>query len=420
MTACLPAGLHLHDVTGDRYEDWLDRFLGRFGHAPLDPEMVDYYRATHPPERAIAVSDDAGYVATGSSLDRSVVLPGGVAVRMAGVTGLTVDPTARRQGLLSAMMAYLHRRAVEEERPIAGLGASEWPIYGRFGYGPATWFDSLSIETRAAGWPPEPSRNLLRPQRIATKEARDLAQTLHTHRAITTPGEVLQPAACWDRFAIGNASLRLDAVMGLADIDAGPRHCVAVDDRGFASYRIKSGWTTDSTPSDILQITDLVATDADSEASLWCHILSIDLVTEVRTPRVPVDDPLRWWVADARRLRPRRHDGLWLRPLDVPTLLQTRRWSGTGALTIAVHDPDGFAEGTFSLDVDTGHGSCQRTSASPDMEMDAAALGAILLGGTPATGLARSGRIRAPEPQSAQLWDSLATPERAPFLSTTF
>lgn len=379
---------------------------------------MEFLRSTYPHERAIAVTDETGYLATAMARDLDLVLPGSETVRMSGVTGITVDPTAVRRGVLRAMMAHLHRRAADEGRPVAGLGASEWPLYGRFGYGIATWYDALTIEVRAAGWRDDaPGRDLL-PRRISGKEARDVAQALHTRQARATPGEVLPPAQYWDRFTMDDlSSRRLDALLGLASNDAGLRRCVAVADRGLVSYRITSGWTPQATPNDTLQVADLLATDPEAAATLWRYLLSVDLVTEIQVSRVAVDDPLQWWVSDGRRLQPRRHDGLWLRPIDVPRLLEARGWSGEGVLTLALHDREGYADGTFRLEVDAGRGSCERTTAEADLEMDVAALGAILLGGTTATSLARSGRIYASDPRSAQLWDALATPERAPFLS---
>lgn len=421
MAASLPHGLRLVDVEEARYEEWLDRFLGTFGHAVRgDAELVDFFRATHPAERAIAVDSEAGYVATGSAIELHLALPGGHTVPMAGVTGLTVDPTVRRRGVLRAMMDHLHRRAVDERVPVAGLGASEWPIYERFGYGATTWFESLDIESRAAGWRDDAPGGELLPRLISEKEAKDLGQILHERQARETPGEILRPEPHWDRFTAGAASSRIDAVLGMSAAGMGSRHCVAIDDRGLATYRIRSDWAPEETPRNTILVTDLLAADPATEAALWRHVLSVDLVTAVHVPRVAVDAPLRWWVADARRLRPHRHDGLWLRPLDVVTLLQAREWSGSGTLTVAIHDREGYAEGAFRLDIDTGRCSCAQTSEEADLEMDVATLGAIVLGGTSAMSLATSGRIRSTDHRSARMWDAMATPGRAPFCSSSF
>lgn len=335
---------------------------------------------------------------------------------------MTVESTVRRQGLLSAMLSEIHRSALERGCPLAGGPPSEWSIYGRFGYGPATWVDSLNIDVRAAGWRPDAAGNDLPVRRIAPKEACDLARTLHSEVAKVAPGEVTPPPVYWDRFLLDEiAQSRIDMKIGVAGKVGGLRRCVAVQDRGLAMYRLQPARTAQGTPLSTLLVTDLLAIDDQATAALWKHLLSVDLVAEVHVPRVSTDHPLRWWVTDARHLRPLRRDGLWLRPLDVPFLLEKRQWAAGGTLTLAIHDKQGFAEGTYILEVDGTRASCRRGSdTEPDLEMDVSTLGSLLLGGTAATGMARSGRIVARDIRSAQRWDAMATPESAPFFSYSF
>ncbi|MBM0207239.1 GNAT family N-acetyltransferase [Micromonospora sp. NPDC051227] len=417
MTADLPAGMRLVEVTEERYGEWLDNWLGAFASPPGDdPEVVDFYRRTHPPDRAIAVTDDAGYVATNASLHRDLVLPGGRTVPLAACTGGSCHPTLRRKGLMKATLHRLHERAVEEGKPIAAGGVSEWPIYWRFGYGPATWYNSLNIDVRGVGWRDDAPDGDLPVRRVSGIEARDLAQSVYERQAARTPGEVIPPSCYWDRLAMDPTNPRLEQMLAVGGGGA-PRACVAVGDRGFVSYRITSDWAPETTPRNMLQVIDFLAVDAEAAATLWRYLLSVDMVATIQVWYAPVDNPLAWWVTDARKLRAQRHDGVWLRPLDVPTLLEARGWAGDGALTLRVHDPEGHTDGTFRLDVDAGQATCRRSTAEPDLEMHVAAVGAILLGGTTATDLARGGRIVARDTRCAQLWDTMATPERAPYIS---
>lgn len=420
MTRDLPDALRLLNVPGDEYEEWLASLLATFGYSiEGDAETVEFLRKVYPADRALAVASKDGYVGTAAAIDLDLALPGGRMVGMSGITVVTVDPTARRQGILRAMMARLHGNAVEEGHPVAGLVPTEWPIYGRFGYGPATWYDSLRIDLKSIAWRDDAPIHGLSLRCVAGKEARDLAYALHSALTPAIPGEVLRPANFWDRLTLDSTS-QVDQVLGLTGIAAGPRRCVAVEDRGLVAYRIAPRWTAHSTPNGTLEVTDLLATDEEASAALWRHVLSVDLVTEVQVSHVAVDDRLRWWVTDPRRLRPVRHDGLWLRVLDVTRLLESRQWFGEGALTLTIHDADGYADGTFRVEVDAQHASCVRSTRQADLEMDVASLGAIVLGGTPAKELMHSGHIYSAEPRCAQLWDMLATPERAPFLSYTF
>ena len=55
-----------------------------------------------------------------------------------GLTNVTVSATHRRRGLLNRMMAPDLDVAKEQGEAASILIAAEYPIYGRFGYGPAT------------------------------------------------------------------------------------------------------------------------------------------------------------------------------------------------------------------------------------------------------------------------------------------
>ncbi len=76
-----------------------------------------------------------------------MTVPGGARVPAAGVTMVGVAATHRRRGVLTSLM----RRQLDEVRalgePLAVLTASEPAIYGRFGYGAATFQVNAEIDT---------------------------------------------------------------------------------------------------------------------------------------------------------------------------------------------------------------------------------------------------------------------------------
>ncbi len=90
-------------------------------------------------DRSLAVFDGGDLVATTSSYAVPMTLPGLLRCQVAAVTDVSVAPTHRRRGMLNAMM----RRQLDDLRsagePVAVLFASEGGIYGRYGYGPATF-----------------------------------------------------------------------------------------------------------------------------------------------------------------------------------------------------------------------------------------------------------------------------------------
>ncbi|HVP72036.1 MAG TPA: GNAT family N-acetyltransferase, partial [Gemmatimonadaceae bacterium] len=77
-----------------------------------------------------------------------LTMPGGAQIPVAAVSWVAVIPTHRRRGILTQMMNALHEDARARGEAGAILTASESLIYGRYGYGVATW--RLGISARRA------------------------------------------------------------------------------------------------------------------------------------------------------------------------------------------------------------------------------------------------------------------------------
>src|SRR5687768_16611431 len=79
-----------------------------------------------------------------------MTMPGGALVPAAALSWVSVLPTHRRRGILTRLIDALHADARDRGEPAAILTASESVIYGRYGYGTATWRCGYSIERRYA------------------------------------------------------------------------------------------------------------------------------------------------------------------------------------------------------------------------------------------------------------------------------
>src|SRR4051795_2641357 len=113
-----------------------------FGEDPTEP-FTDEPSPVAELDRSLGLWDGDRVVATAGIYSRRLTVPGAV-VPCAGVTWVTVSPTHRRRGVLTAMMRRELDEIHEQQRePIAALWASEGSIYGRFGYAPATFRGSL-------------------------------------------------------------------------------------------------------------------------------------------------------------------------------------------------------------------------------------------------------------------------------------
>jgi GNAT superfamily N-acetyltransferase len=144
-----PQGIDVRPVAAGEIECFLDVFDAAWGFARDDARRrhTGTVVAAETPFGAFAGGGMAGTV---MSFAMELTVPGQVQVPMAGVSYVAVHPLRRRRGVLRALMRSqlddLHARGV----PLAGLGASEAGIYGRFGYGPATWDSSWRLARGAA------------------------------------------------------------------------------------------------------------------------------------------------------------------------------------------------------------------------------------------------------------------------------
>src|SRR5689334_22291477 len=85
--------------------------------------------------------DGGRVVATLNSEPRSISIPGpggrNTSVEADAVTRVSVAATHRRRGLLRAMLTESLQEAHDRGDALSILIAAEWPLYGRYGYGPA-------------------------------------------------------------------------------------------------------------------------------------------------------------------------------------------------------------------------------------------------------------------------------------------
>ena len=163
---------------------------------------------------------------------------------------------------------------------------------------------------------------------------------------------------------------------------------------GYVIFRQKPEWG-DAFPAGKIRVKELVAASDDAHTGLWRFLTSIDLFPEIEYWNVPVDDPLRWKVADPRRVTRKRWDAQWVRLLDIPAALSSRAYAADGVLRFRVADPfQPDLEGVYELEVSDGVGTCRRSKGSEaDLSFEVDVLGGLYLGGGDAISKARGGRI---------------------------
>ncbi len=409
-------GLELRVPEPDDFVAFMEPVWRAFGEPAPSAEEIDDERLLWEPERSLGAVDGSEWVGATGAFTFELTLPGATTAPAAGVTMVGVAQTHRRRGVLTALMAAQLDDVAERRDPFAILTASESSIYGRFGYGPATFSTELELRTdRSRFRDPLEGRGRLRVVRLA--EAGDAMAAAYERCRRQRAGAVDRRKEYWQRVQRDRPSSRDGAsalfVVTHTDDDGEPD--------GYATYRIKQRWPS-GLPDHTAVVTDLYGVDPDIEAILWRFLCDIDLVATVRARTRPEDDPLRWRLAEPRQLRTKDlSDWLWVRVLDVPAALTARRYATEDSLVLTVEDRFRPASGgRFRLETGGDGADCEPTTAGADLILGAEELGAMVLGGVAPSLLARAGRIDEPTPGALARADSVFLCEPRPFCGTMF
>jgi predicted acetyltransferase len=403
--------IELRAIHDDEVQQFRDALMSTFGADPeSDPGAAERVRALIEPGQAWAAFDGKTIVATAATFLHPVVVPGGEVLPMAGLTAVTVRPTHRRRGLLRELMRLHLDDARQRALPVSGLWASEAGIYGRFGYGLAAESDAVTIErAHTLAFLAEPGRDELdQLSWIDEAEARIALPPIYARAIARRPGALVRSDAWWRErrfletpFQRHGASLRRHVLARRGDQPV-----------GYVQFRQRGGFV-DGLPAGKVEIIELLGIDPRAETTLWQLMLQIDLFPTVTWDNAPVDDALAWRVVDPRRVARRRTDALWLRIEDVPRALAARHYGGDATLGLGIGDQ------TWELAVEGGRARCTATRREADLRMPLATLGALYLGGVPASRLARAGRL-AGDPAAIAIADRVFASAIAPWCPEVF
>jgi predicted acetyltransferase len=151
-------------------------------------------------------------------------------------------------------------------------------------------------------------------------------------------------------------------------------------------------------------------------------MLDTDLVKTVAVWSRPIDEPLPHMLADTRRLQTKAvSDNMWVRLVDVPVALATRRYASPGRLVLDVRDPFcPWNTGRYAFEGGHDGATCTPTSEEPDLVMSSTELAALYLGGHRASTLAHAGRIDEERAGALDRADLVFLGSPAPFCSRDF
>ncbi|MFD7976203.1 GNAT family N-acetyltransferase [Streptomyces sp. NPDC059071] len=371
------------------WDNWYAVLELAFGGVPESDEERKLWQELTEHERSIGAWDGDRCVGTAGAFSFRLSVPGGNVVPAAGVTMVSVAGTHRRRGILTSMM----RRQLEDVRswgePLAILTASEPVIYGRFGYGAATYAVHATIDTtRVRLTMPEGTDEVS--LRVTTPtEALDATEAVYARLVTGRPG-MLERRPGWERVAVLDPPADREG--------ASPRMCVLAERDGevvgYAHYAIKPDWSFAGSDGSV-SVHQLAGLDPVAEAALWRFLCSVDLTARVKVRSRPVDDAWQHLVTDVRRCEPTLREILFVRLVDVGAALAARTYQTPVDVVFEVEDAFcPWNEGRWRLTGDASGASCVRTGEPADLSLSVRELGAAYLGGVSLLSLAAAGRVR--------------------------
>jgi len=278
-------------------------------------------------------------------------VPGGAEVPMSGVTWISVAATHRRQGVMRGVMDDLVADARQRGEVACGLLASEGSIYGNVGYGPATRWQTIEIETRRVRWTSDRPGGRFR--FVEPEDVLDVLPPVHDRVRAARVGELSRSDPWWRSHALhGRESITAYVVY---EDEAGV-------DQAYAAYKVTERWNG-SFPGHLVEVLYAGAATSVAHLALWRFLTELDLVAVLSTEAIPFDDELQWHyrVADE--------------------------------LVIEVVGGDEGVPGRWRLVGGPDGAKCEKTGDAADVSLSSKDLASISMGGYSARALGAAGRI---------------------------
>ncbi|MGV9312773.1 GNAT family N-acetyltransferase [Streptomyces sp. NPDC003691] len=412
--------VEIRPLTEAGIPDWLRAMSTGFLNTPSVTEAeIEGRRGGIDPDRALGAYDDGRCVATYRTFHQRLSLPGGGALDTSAVTNVTVSATHRRRGLLSRMMTADLAAAKERGYALSTLISAEYPIYGRFGFGPASraaaWSVDLSRTGADRGW--SGPRDGGRVDLVPLDEIRKIGPELHARFFARQPGAVSRCDRWWD---LETGRITVPSREWKEPFWAAYRSA-AGELEGLIAYKSDQKWHDGKQPDGTVTVEQLFTVSPAAERALWEYVCSLDWASRVRSGERAPDSILPDLLPDPRAARILVDtDYLWVRILDVVRALEARTYEGEGTLVLGVQDELGLAGGRYRLEAGPEGARCVPTDAPAELTLDVRELGACYLGDASPLRLADLGAVREERAGAAALADRIFRTARRPWCPDIF
>jgi predicted acetyltransferase len=381
-----------------------------FGLSVPTDEQFDRVGRILPPERMDAAWEKGRAVGGAGALPFTLTIPG-ARIPAAGVTAVAVLPTHRRRGILTALMRAQLDACRQRGESVAYLWATEDTIYGRFGYGVASFTAEIDLARDRsafhASFEPVGETRL-----VPITEAEVIVAPIYERVAAATAGMFARSPEWWRARSLSDPQWRRRG--------GGEMQCVVVESgraaTAYALYRLNVAFDR-GVQTGAVEVIEAMADSTAATRTLWRFLLDIDWMARVRAALLPIDHPLLLLAAEPRRLRVNVRDGLWVRLVDVESALSRRAYAAHDAVVVDIRDTFcPWNEGRWSI----GASGVVRASHPAELACDVTALGSVYLGGFTWTQLARASRVEELRRGALARADALFRTERAPWCPEIF
>jgi predicted acetyltransferase len=370
-------GIEIRTIGPDEYAGFIDVSTTAFLERPDVNRVAESVRDQWDSARTWAAWDGERMCGTFRSWGTEITVPGLGRLPAAAIEAVTVLPTHRRRGILRAMAAREHAALRERGEAMGLLYSSEFGIYGRFGYAPATRLGSWTVDVSRTRFLDPAGDDGSVAMVTASEHLRDEIRELYDTWRQTRPAEVRRGDSAWD-VRIGLVenpwSGRWQGFLAIHRDAAG-----RLD--GLLRYKGESKWEN-SLLKGVIDVSELFALTESAEAALWSMLGSMDLVTTLKADGRSPSDRLPWRLTNPRAATLSDvSDGMWVRLFDLPRALSARTYALEDSLVLEVID-DQAAGGRLRLVLRASPdgASCVPTDLSPDLTLPVAALGSVYLG----------------------------------------
>lgn len=380
-----------------------------FGSTP-GPEVAERFGPLIPPDRIHAAFDDGAVVGSGGVFPFETSIPGGF-VRAAGVTMVGVLPTHRRRGILRALMRAQLDDVHQRGEPMAYLWASDDALYGRYGYGVASFSGSVEVRRDRA----EFYRDFQPTGRIRLLEVDEAIEPfsqIQRRAASQHPGMFVRTPEWWRSRRLADPESGREGggemVRALLELEGRPA--------GYALYRLHFS-AERGIPNGFTSVIEAVGDSPAATRQLWRFLFDIDWMERVRAALLPLDHELFLLLREPRRLTFNQRDGLWVRLVDLEASLNARTYKPGEPVVVEVADEFcPWNAGIWEL----GPEGTSRSTREPELRLDVSALGSAYLGGFTFGELARAGRIEELAHGALDRADTLFRADRYPWCPEIF